>query len=76
MRQGKRLSLAGWTAGIVAAFAGGAAWSQTAPDHPAITFKGETYTPALILSRNMGTVTSYCTSLSKGLDVGLFLHFA
>jgi metallo-beta-lactamase class B len=55
MRQGKRLSLAGWTAGIVAAFAGGAAWSQTAPDHPAITFKGETYTPALILSRNMGT---------------------
>ena len=41
---------------ILAALAG-AAMAQNAPppDHPAVTVKGETYTPRNILARNMGT---------------------
>jgi metallo-beta-lactamase class B len=32
-----------------------AAWGQGAPDHPSIQFQGQNFTPAAILSRNMGT---------------------
>ena len=37
------------------AFCVSAGRAQTAPDHPAITVNGRTYTPQSILSRNMGT---------------------
>jgi metallo-beta-lactamase class B len=32
-------------------------WAQGTPDHPSITFEGQSYTPLSILTRNMGTAS-------------------
>jgi metallo-beta-lactamase class B len=39
-----------------------AGWSQQTPDHPSITVGGKIYTPASILSRNMGTQEDQTTA--------------
>ena len=49
---GKRIAL---SAALLSAALAGPAWSQGAPNHPTITFEGQTFTPSGILSRNMGT---------------------
>ena len=47
-----------FVAGLLSAAAlavGTGAWAAEPPDHPSVTVNGQTYTPRLILSRNMGT---------------------
>jgi metallo-beta-lactamase class B len=44
--------------------------SQTAPDHPAVTVHGKTYTPQSILTRNMGTKEDQETALPPHKIIG------
>src|SRR5215469_13771940 len=44
--------------------------AQNAPDHPAVTVGGQTYTPRSILSRNMGTPQDQTTALGPFHIIG------
>ena len=59
---------------LLTAFLGaGAAVSQAQnppPDHPAVTVKGQTYTPRSILSRNMGTPEDQTTAFPPHKIIG------
>src|SRR5215467_11583705 len=44
--------------------------SQPAPDHPAVTINGQTYTPRSILSRNMGSPEDQTTAFPPHKIVG------
>ena len=47
------------------------AWAQGgAPDHPAIQFQGQTYTPQSILTRNMGTAADQSEQLPPQRIIG------
>src|SRR5437879_11780435 len=46
------------------------AQGQPPPDHPAITIRGQTYTPRSILSRNMGTPEDQTTAFPPHKIVG------
>jgi metallo-beta-lactamase class B len=47
------------------------AWAQGgAPDHPVITFQGQTYTPLSILTRNMGTAADQAEQLPPQRIIG------
>ena len=46
------------------------AQGQPAPDHPAVTVQGQTYTPRLILSRNMGTPEDQTTQFPPHKIIG------
>jgi metallo-beta-lactamase class B len=45
-------------------------WAQTAPDHPAVTVQGRTYTPRSILARNMGTPEDQTTAFPPHKVIG------
>jgi len=47
-----------------------AAQGQPAPDHPAITVRGQTYTPRSILARNMGTPEDQTTAFPPHRIIG------
>lgn len=44
--------------------------AQNAPDHPAVTVGGQTYTPRSILARNMGTTEDQTTALGPFHIIG------
>ena len=44
--------------------------AQTAPDHPAVTVQGRTYTPRLILARNMGAPEDQTTAFPPHKIIG------
>ena len=46
------------------------AQGQQPPDHPAVTVHGQTYTPRLILSRNMGTEADQTTAFPPHKIIG------
>ena len=46
------------------------AQGQAAPDHPAITVRGQTYTPRSILARNMGTPEDQTTAFAPHKVLG------
>src|SRR6476661_8323069 len=46
------------------------AQGQPAPDHPAITVRGQTYTPRSILARNMGTPEDQSTAFPPHKIIG------
>jgi metallo-beta-lactamase class B len=50
--------------------AAGAAMAQNAPDHPAVTVQGQTYTPRGILTRNMGTEADQTTAFPPHKIIG------
>ena len=50
--------------------AGAAALAQNAPDHPAVTAQGKTFTPRSILARNMGTPEDQTTAFPPHKIVG------
>jgi len=47
-----------------------ASFAQTAPDHPAVTVQGRTYTPQSILTRNMGTPEDQTTAFPPHKIIG------
>jgi len=51
-------------------FGHNAAFTQSAPDHPSIIVKGQTYTPQSILSRNMGTTSDQETQFPPHKIIG------
>jgi metallo-beta-lactamase class B len=66
-----RLKIAAGLLGAIALDAAtDAGFAQTAPDHPAVTVHGETYTPALILARNMGTPEDRVTQFPPHKIIG------
>jgi metallo-beta-lactamase class B len=46
------------------------AQGQLPPDHPAITVRGQTYTPRSILARNMGTPEDQSTAFPPHKIIG------
>jgi len=56
----------GWSANTIQAQTAG----QPAPDHPAVTVHGQTYTPRSILSRNMGTPEDQTTPFPPHRIIG------
>ena len=46
------------------------AQGQPPPDHPAVTVKGQTYTPRSILARNMGTAEDQTTQFPPHKIIG------
>src|SRR5262245_12149178 len=46
------------------------AQNQPPPDHPAVTLKGQTYTPRSILARNMGTTEDQTTQFPPHKIIG------
>jgi len=46
------------------------AQGQPPPDHPAVTVRGQTYTPRMILSRNMGTPEDQTTAFPPHKIIG------
>jgi len=56
------------TAGVL--FGVNSAFAQNAPDHPAVTVGGQTYTPRSILSRNMGTPEDQTTAWTPHRIIG------
>jgi metallo-beta-lactamase class B len=57
MKGRSKIKLLAWLVGVSALIPAGALLAQNPPppDHPAVTVKGQTYTPRSILTRNMGT---------------------
>src|SRR2546426_8581966 len=75
MKRSSRLT--GFTclvAALVLDSSANASWAQTAgqpaPDHPAITVQGRTYTPQSILARNMGTPADQTTQFPPHKIIG------
>ena len=56
------------TAGVL--FGTAPTFAQNAPDHPSVTVGGQTYTPRLILSRNMGTPEDQTTAWTPHKIIG------
>src|SRR5947208_6277585 len=56
------------TAGVL--FGADSTFAQNAPDHPSVTVGGQTYTPRLILSRNMGTPEDQTTAWTPHKIIG------
>jgi metallo-beta-lactamase class B len=56
------------TAGVL--FGAASTFAQNAPDHPSVTVGGQTYTPRLILSRNMGTPEDQTTAWTPHKIIG------
>src|SRR5437667_7624490 len=48
----------------------GQAQGQPPPDHPAVTVRGQTYTPRSILARNMGTPEDQSTAFPPHKIIG------
>jgi metallo-beta-lactamase class B len=48
----------------------GKIWAQSPPDHPSVTVGGESYTPASILNRNMGTPADQTTAFPPHQIIG------
>jgi metallo-beta-lactamase class B len=75
MKKMSRLKLFGClVAAVVAAASANTSQAQTAgqpaPDHPAVTVRGQTYTPRSILARNMGTPEDQTTQFPPHKIVG------
>jgi hypothetical protein len=59
------------TASIVATVvAARPAWAQASPDTPAVTVRGQTYTPRSILTRNMGSDEDQTTAFPPHKIIG------
>ena len=57
-------------AAVVLALSANPSRAQTAPDHPAVTVQGRTYTPRSILARNMGAPEDQTTAFPPHKIIG------
>jgi len=69
-RRFHRTLVAPFFAGLATFVPPSSAQAQVAPDHPAMTVRGTTYTPRSILSRNMGSESDQTTAFPPHKIVG------